>query len=124
MVKRDLGAMLKGQAVAPGAPDDTIQTYEIPKSRTSEISKVASSEIKAVPRYTAFLPKTARLRADQITALGELTLQLQAARQRKDERITDNTLLRLAVDLLLEKHRNELEGSSEAELRSSLGLTS
>lgn len=124
MAKRDLSAMLKGQAVAPASSAEASQTTELAESRTSQVGKVASSDIKTEPRYTAFLPKTARLRADQVTALGELTLQLQAARQRKDERITDNTLLRLAVDLLVEKHRNELKGSTEDELRSSLGLTS
>ncbi|WP_394163524.1 hypothetical protein [Galactobacter valiniphilus] len=123
MAKRDLSAMLKSQAEAPANSADAAQTSELPESRTSEVSKIASSDVKAEPRYTSFLPKTARLRADQITALGELTLQVQAARQRKDERITDNTLLRLAVDLLLEKHRNELNGSNEDELRTSLGLT-
>lgn len=122
MVKRDLGAMLKGQAVVPSTPADASRTSELPESLTSEVTKVTSSAVKAEPRYTAFLPKTARLRADQITALGELTLQLQSARERKEERITDNTLLRLAVDLLLEKHRNELSGSTEAELRASLGV--
>lgn len=40
---------------------------------------------------------------------------------RKAERITENTLMRVAVDLLLSK-ASELEGLTEEELRASLSL--
>ena len=53
--------------------------------------------------------------------------QLNMQRKRPDgttvgERITDNTLIRVAIDLLL-KHREELHGTSEQDLAISLGLT-
>ncbi len=37
------------------------------------------------------------------------------------ERITENTLIRIAVDLLLEQ-KSKLAGNNEAELRKSVGL--
>ena len=40
---------------------------------------------------------------------------------RKEARIRPNTLIRVAIDLLLER-RAELRGTTEAELRASLGL--
>jgi hypothetical protein len=43
-------------------------------------------------------------------------------RDGEPERITDNTLIRVAVDLLLTKS-DQLNGTTEAELRRSVGLS-
>ncbi|PVZ53915.1 hypothetical protein C9424_17015 [Arthrobacter sp. H-02-3] len=66
--------------------------------------------------------KELRLHADQADELTVLASKVQRARREKGERITDNTLIRVAVDLLLERQK-ELVGSTEDELRVALGLT-
>lgn len=72
------------------------------------------------PRYLAFTRKEARLRDDQLDALATRVRVLQRAGN-AGERITDNTLIRVAIDLLLNR-ASELKGDTEAELRESLGL--
>jgi hypothetical protein len=73
------------------------------------------------PRYLALTRKEARFTDDQLESLSVLTRQLNKARQGRGERITDNTLIRVAVDLLLER-ADELAGHDEGELRKSVGL--
>ncbi|MCX4886066.1 hypothetical protein [Streptomyces sp. NBC_00847] len=70
-------------------------------------------------RYLTFPRTEARLRADQLTALGALRRKVAANRTDKTERITDNTLLRLAVDLLL-KNAAHITGNTEEEMRRAL----
>lgn len=72
-------------------------------------------------RYLTMERVDARLRPDQVTALGDLVRQLQRARRTRDERITSNTLLRIAVDLLLAR-ADDLAGDGEGDLRASLGI--
>ncbi|MCC5612582.1 hypothetical protein LC612_39285 [Nostoc sp. CHAB 5834] len=75
-----------------------------------------------LPKYLKLERKEARLRQDQIDALTDLTRKLNRTKQVKGgERLTDNTLIRVAVDLLLSK-ASELQGTTEDELRSSLNL--
>jgi hypothetical protein len=73
----------------------------------------AASTTRAATR-----PKTARIRADQWTNLDELARQLHDARSVKAERITSNTLIRVAIDGLLE-HGNHLHGDTEEQLLTS-----
>ncbi len=63
--------------------------------------------------------KEVRLRDDQIAELRTLVRQLMRARSVKGERITENTLIRVAIDLLLD-HRSYLRGGTEPELRKSV----
>ncbi|MFB7225633.1 hypothetical protein [Streptomyces sp. NPDC056227] len=72
-----------------------------------------------MPRYLTLVRQEARLRDDQVEALGALRRRVAAQRTDKRERITDNTLIRIAVDLLL-AHSGELAGNSEDEMRQSL----
>lgn len=72
-------------------------------------------------RYDQLERKETRLRPDQYSALSELSRALNRQRQGRGERITENTLIRVAIDLLL-KREAELVGVTEAELRASLGL--
>ncbi|MGP4033734.1 hypothetical protein [Pseudarthrobacter sp. 1C304] len=72
--------------------------------------------------YTELVRKELRLHADQADELTILASKVQRARKEKGERITDNTLIRVAVDLLLQRQA-ELVGSTEDELRVALGLT-
>uniref|UniRef100_A0A0C1NIE8 Uncharacterized protein n=1 Tax=Tolypothrix bouteillei VB521301 TaxID=1479485 RepID=A0A0C1NIE8_9CYAN len=64
--------------------------------------------------------KEARLREDQIEQLTTLARKINR-RRKGGERITENTLIRIAVDLLLSKQQ-ELAGTTEAELYQTLGL--
>lgn len=88
---------------------------------TTEVTERAVNRITAGgPRYLAFTRKEARLRDDQLDALAARARTLQRAGN-AGERITDNTLIRVAIDLLLTR-ANELTGDTEIELRQSLGL--
>jgi len=62
------------------------------------------------------------LREVKIDALTDLTRKLNRTKRVKGgERLTDNTLIRVAVDLLLSK-ASEFQGTTEDELRNSLNL--
>jgi hypothetical protein len=96
------------------------------KSRTSDLpsSEVRSSEVPSSqgPKYLQLERKDTLLWPRQ---LNELTVLRRVLNRRKPkgagERITENTLIRLAVDLLI-ANGNKLQGSTEDELRRSLGL--
>ncbi|NJN57807.1 MAG: hypothetical protein HC879_10045 [Leptolyngbyaceae cyanobacterium SL_5_9] len=72
-----------------------------------------------VPKYQTLDRKEARLRPDQTEGLTKLTKALNRKRRGEGERITDNTLIRIAVDLLL-KRADEVSGKTEAEIQSNL----
>lgn len=61
----------------------------------------------------------ARLRDDQVESLDALARRLNKQRNSEGERITKNTLLRVAADLLLAQ-QSDAAGSTEAEIRASL----
>jgi hypothetical protein len=71
------------------------------------------------PRYLEFDRKELRIRGDQADDLTTLTRQLNRARKSQGERITDNTLIRVAIDLLM-RERNKLRGTTEADLLKSV----
>jgi hypothetical protein len=78
------------------------------------------------PKYLRLVRRETRLHPHQVDQLTQLSRALNEARRRGQrsgtgERITDNTLVRLAVDLLL-THPERLHGTTEDELRASLGL--
>lgn len=72
-----------------------------------------------VPKFLRLTRKETRVREDQYTELTALTRSLMRQRISKRERITENTLIRVAIDLLL-AHRDQLHGSDEDELRRSV----
>ena len=119
-----------------------VQTNEVPNSETNKVTelqttKVADSESTAVPKpqtnvlsdsrtdevpkYLTLVRKEARLREDQLDDLTSLARSLNRKRQGSGERITENTLIRVAVDLLMNQS-NELKGTTEQELSASVGL--
>ncbi|MBD2091848.1 hypothetical protein H6F67_18555 [Microcoleus sp. FACHB-1515] len=65
--------------------------------------------------------KEVRLRLSQLDNLTVVTRKLNRARKGKGERLTENTLIRVAIDLLLE-NAEQLQGTTEEELLRSLGL--
>jgi hypothetical protein len=71
------------------------------------------------PRHQQTIRGESRLWVDQVDDLTQLTRRLMADRTNKSERITSNTLLRVAVDFLL-AHKDELQGDTEDELRQSV----
>lgn len=85
---------------------------EPPAKRSSSLNEAAAAARKQLS------PKYVQLRGDQQIELDVLARELQAARTRKAERITANTVIRVAVDVLL-KRRGVLVGDTEAELLSS-----
>lgn len=75
-----------------------------------------------VPKYLALERKEARLRGDQVDSLASLARRVN--RQKPSgggERITENTLIRVAVDWLLSQEAH-VGGSTEEEIRRSLSV--
>ncbi|NNH21877.1 hypothetical protein HLB09_02005 [Pseudokineococcus marinus] len=84
------------------------------------------SQTPGVPKYLQLVRREARMHSGQVSELANLTRALNEARRRGGrsgvgERITDNTLVRVAVDLLLQDPQR-LRGTTEDELRASVGL--
>ena len=105
------------ESSAPTLENGLVNPIETQALQTGEEPLVASHT-----HYTELVRKELRLHADQADELTALASKVQRARREKGERITDNTLIRVAVDLLLERQK-ELVGSTEDELRIALGLT-
>jgi hypothetical protein len=75
-----------------------------------------------VPKYLALERKEARLRGDQVDSLASLARRVNRQKpSRGGERITENTLIRVAVDWLLSQE-DYVRGSTEEEIRRSLGV--
>lgn len=103
----------------PETSNKTDSAEEVTEQETSNDMSLQTNEL---PKYLKLERKEARLRQDQIDALTDLTRKLnRMKRNRGGERLTDNTLIRVAIDLLLSK-ADELQGTTEEELRSSLNL--
>lgn len=73
----------------------------------------------AEPLYLRLVRKEARLREEQYAALTQHARRLSRARRGQGARITENTLIRVAVDLLLERIE-AASGAEESELLESL----
>lgn len=99
---------------AAARPD---KTPEVPTSevRTSEVPT------PGVPKYLQLERKDTLLWPGQMSELMMVRRMLNRARGGEGERITENTLIRLGVSLLLSRAA-ELRGTTEEELRQSLGL--
>ncbi len=78
-----------------------------------------------VPKYLALQRKEARLRGDQVDSLTSLARRVNRRKASRGaqggERITENTLIRVAVDWLLSQEEY-VGGSSEEEIRRGLGV--
>lgn len=71
------------------------------------------------PKWQRLERKELRLRADQLDELARLRRALNRQRRGEGERITENTLIRVAVDVLLSQ-ADRLHGVTEDELRKSV----
>jgi len=112
-----------GTAGPPGAPTEN-QSPRVTDSQSPDVREVTTST--GVPKYLQLVRREARMHARQVSTLSDLTRALNEARRGGGrsgvgERITDNTLVRVAVDLLLQDPQR-LRGTTEDELRASVGL--
>jgi RNA polymerase-interacting CarD/CdnL/TRCF family regulator len=81
-------------------------------------SHLITTEARA-PLYRRLARKEARLREDQFIALSRLVRILARRRtNRSGPRLTENTLIRVAIDLLLAR-ADQLAGDTEDEIRAS-----
>lgn len=72
-----------------------------------------------MPDDAALRPKYVQIRPDQWTDLDELARELQDAKSKGGQRITANTVIRIAIDLILTKAAL-LSGDTEEEIRQNL----
>jgi len=79
------------------------------------------AEVPGLPKYLRLERKELLIWPDQITKLSILARVLNRNRGGAGERITTNTLIRVAAALLLSRSQ-DLAGTTEEELRRSLGL--
>jgi hypothetical protein len=89
--------------------------------RTKAPKSNARPKEDALPPYLTFERKETRLRPEQVTSLNVKARELNKTKDPDADRITDNTLIRVAVDLLLAR-AGDLAGGDEALLRKSVGL--
>jgi hypothetical protein len=94
------------------------------KSTRARSTKTKSKQTKVdgdLPKYLALTRKDVTFREDQLNDLTAMSRRINKARNRQGERITENTLVRVAVDLLLTNHP-DLLGLTEEDLREAAGL--
>jgi hypothetical protein len=94
-----------------------------PTAREQSRDEAATSGVPPrVPKYLALERKEARLRGDQVDSLASLARRVNRQKpSRGGERITENTLIRVAVDWLLSQEEY-VGGSTEEEIRRGLGV--
>ena len=120
----------------PQPPEPNVEAPPVPEPASAPVASPRSHKpARLSPRRTSTAPepepervhfstlvrKEARLRDDQIESLTLRARKLSRNKATTEQRITDNTLIRVAVDLLLARE-GDLAGTSEAELRKSVGL--
>lgn len=136
MARQNLGSLLSvatppkeaQNTVTPTKPTDIDQPPAgeksggpTPPTPAKPSQKRAKAKTPAV-RFYDLERKETRLRPEQVEQLNTAARRLSKKRQPgAGERITENTLIRIAVDLLLTR-TDDLTGDSEAELRKSVGL--
>jgi len=92
------------------------------RSRDEAAMPTAPRVPPRVPKYLALERKEARLRGDQVDSLALLARRINRQKpSRGGERITENTLIRVAVDWLLSQEAH-VGGSTEEEIRRSLSV--
>lgn len=135
-----LEQMASGEAPAAAEPQTPeppeIQTSRVPESQTPAVRgsgapvvpesrtpapEPAQGQRRHVPRYLTLSRVEARLREDQIDGLAALRRRVAANRTDRSERITDNTLIRIAVDWVLQ-YGDQVRGNTEEEMRRNLRL--
>lgn len=106
---------------SPAAERPQPSTTRKASPRRAQAEPARGSEPSGGPKYLQLERKETRIRADQWEGLTAAARRLNKQRNRAGERITENTLIRVAADLLLSR-ADELSGVTEDDLRKSLGL--
>lgn len=128
MARANLGNLLSvanDQGTVPEAPPKP--TPEAPKtarkasgpSAPVRATNRAAKAAKGATHWTEYERLEARLRDEQVEQLDRLVRRLNKRRGGVGERITKNSLLRIATDLLLDR-QDALAGYTEEEIRASL----
>ncbi|MFH8253040.1 hypothetical protein ACH3VR_21920 [Microbacterium sp. B2969] len=110
-------APVEDVATPEPAPAPAAGTTSAPRRTSRKPAEADESEAG----YLDLERKETRLREGQIGELTSHARRLNKAKTGPAPRITENTLIRVAIDLLLSRV-DELQGSTEAELRKSVGL--
>jgi len=108
----------KAKPAAPKKGATKAASQKVQNSKTSKPAETLRAGEGSSPKYASLVPKEARLREDQIAALNDLARTLGRNRSDKTERITSNTLIRIAIDHLL-ANRDNMAGETEEQLRTS-----
>ncbi len=131
MARADLSSMLgklESAEAAPAAPTTTASRPSAPPTGGRSARKREQKPVKSAPRstqskegplFSSLERKETRLREDQYTSLTAHARRLNKAKGAGGERITENTLIRVAIDLLLSQV-DRLEGATERELTDSV----
>lgn len=123
MARADLSTMLGklDDSTAASATSD-VQTPVEPAQKPTSAKSLPKRPAREASGegYRSFERKEARLRPDQYANLTEEARRLNRART-SGSRITENTLIRVAIDLLLARS-DQLAGETENELRKSVSL--
>ena len=105
----------RARAPSPRVSEDQTPDVRSPEVQTPEV------RTPEVPKYRRLERKEVLLWPDQLGELSVSRRMLNRKRGGAGERITENTLIRVAVALLLSRSA-ELSGTTEDDLRRSLGL--
>jgi hypothetical protein len=112
-------------APAEAAPAATVEKPEPRKPAPRRVARgprgagTAGVTESQIPKWQRLERKELRLRADQLDELARIRRTLNRQRGGEGERITENTLIRVAVDMLLGR-AGKLRGTTEGELRKSV----
>jgi hypothetical protein len=115
MAVKKISDMLHEETKQPTLTPDNSQTLKVSNSNTPQLT---NPEPTPLPKYLTLENKAVRLRSDQIDDLAALSKTLNRSRKSQGERITENTLIRVAIDLLL-THGN-VHGTTEEEIKNNV----
>jgi len=107
------------QVQEPSAPGEPAETPQKATAKSTKNQPTPGEAAIAMPPYLRLIRKETRIREDQYEALTGQARRLNRAKGTGGERITENTLIRVAIDLLLTQI-DQLRGSDESELRNSV----
>lgn len=86
-------------------------------NQVDRVSEKLNLHEEKLPKYLRLRPKEARFSSQQLLSLRRITQHVVDHRpDKKDEAITENTLIRVAVDFLIEHWSQRTLGNNEEEL--------
>ena len=111
------------RATEPAMPASLVKAPRLPSQVTppTDIETIGPSTVDSTaPAYLRYVRKETRLREDQQNQLTVQARRLNRAKKTQGARITENSLIRVAVDLLLARIERA-SGDDEDAIRKSLG---